>query len=143
MSKHAVEAYTDVLATELAPFGVQVSIVEPGNYKSRISESRRKRLAEAGFDSEGSLYKEQLDRMLEGPADRSEYKDPTEVAEAFLHAMTAEQPKRRYMVVPNEREAGFTVRAAMQRVVELNGDQPYELDREELIAMLDELLSES
>ena len=141
MSKHAVEAFTDVLAAELEPLGVRVSIVEPGNYKSSISESMRKRLVEAGYDSEGSRYKAQMDQLMAGSADRSQYKDPTEVAEAFLHAMTAEQPKRRYLVVPDAREAGFTVRAAMQRVVELNRDQPYELDRDQLIAMLDELLS--
>src|SRR6185436_19658182 len=36
MSKHAIEAYTDALADELAPAGVQVSVIEPGNFRSDI-----------------------------------------------------------------------------------------------------------
>ena len=38
-SKHAIEAYTDSLAGEMAQHGVSVSVVEPGNYKSRIRRS--------------------------------------------------------------------------------------------------------
>ena len=40
MSKHAVEAYNDTLALEMARFDVNVSAVEPGNYKSDISADR-------------------------------------------------------------------------------------------------------
>ena len=47
MSKHAVEAYTDALAAEMAPFGVEVGVVEPGNYKSQIMANRRERMIEA------------------------------------------------------------------------------------------------
>jgi hypothetical protein len=46
------------------------------------------------------------------------------------------------MVTPNERQADITVRAAMRRAVQLNGDQPYAHDRDELVAMLDELLAQ-
>ncbi len=44
MSKHAVEAFADVLAAEMAPRGVQVSVVEPGNYNSEISRSAATRM---------------------------------------------------------------------------------------------------
>ena len=33
MSKHAIEGLTDSLAVLLAPLGVHVSVVEPGNYR--------------------------------------------------------------------------------------------------------------
>src|SRR5262249_3758260 len=36
MSKHALEALTDALAEEMAPLGVQVSVVEPGTFKTDI-----------------------------------------------------------------------------------------------------------
>ncbi len=49
-----------------------------------------------------------IKRRLEGSADRSQYKDPDEVAAATLHALFAEQPKLRYMVVPNKEEARWT-----------------------------------
>ena len=44
MSKHAVEAFADSLAAEMAPLGVRVSVIEPGNYNSEIGGSAAKRL---------------------------------------------------------------------------------------------------
>ena len=143
MSKHAIEAYGDVLAAEMAPFDVQVSVVEPGNYKSRITENLAQRLREQGYTTDGSLYQEQMDRVLGGQLDRAQYKEPDEVAEAFLHFLTDENPKRRYMVVPNEREAEFTIRAAIRRLVQLNEDQPYSFTRDQLMTMIDEAMAES
>ena len=44
MSKHAVEAYTDSLAAEMAQHGVSVSVIEPGNYKSQIRRTTVQRV---------------------------------------------------------------------------------------------------
>ena len=46
------------------------------------------------------------------------------------------------MVVPNEQQANITVRTAIRRALQLNADQPYELSRDELVALVDELLKE-
>ena len=143
MSKHAVEAYTDVLAIELASLGVEVAVVEPGNFKSRITENMIERMREKGYSTEGSMAKERLDRVLSAPADRGQYKEPDEVADAFLHFLTSDSPKRRYMVVPNEAEANFTIRAHILRLVQLNEDQPYAFTRDELMAMIDEAMADS
>ena len=75
--------------------------------------------------------------MLDSPSDRSQYKAPDEVAEAALHALFDEKPYRRYMVVPEEKEAGWTIGKAIQELVQLNEYQAYSYSREELIAMLD------
>ncbi|HVS18302.1 MAG TPA: hypothetical protein VMT18_06865 [Planctomycetota bacterium] len=82
-----------------------------------------------------------MDRLLGGPTDRAQYKQPDEVAETFLRALQDETPRRRYMVVPDQREADLTLRAAVARVVELNAEQPYALDRKGLIRLLDEALA--
>lgn len=140
MSKHAVEAYTDALAAELAPFGVHAGVVEPGNYKSDITANMRDRMLKAGYTAEGSLYADQMERFMQMPTDRAQHKEPDEVAHAFLAAMTDEAPKRRYMVVPNRGEAEITVRAVISRLVQLNQDQPHEFTRDELVRMLDEAL---
>jgi len=142
MSKHAIEAYTDVLAIELDALGVEVAVVEPGNYKSEIMESMVERMREAGYAPEGSMAQDRMERVLSGPADRAQFKEPDEVAEAFLHFLTSENPKRRYMVVPNQNEANFTIRALVRRLVQLNEDQPYAYSRDELMAMIDEAISE-
>ena len=141
MSKHAVEAFTDVLALELQPFGVKVSVVEPGNYRSEIMVGMRERLVAGGYAGEGSRYQRQLDRLLTQPADRAQYKEPDEVAAAFLQALNEAEPKRRYLVVPERREAELTIRAALTRLVQLNAEQPYAYDRDTLVKMLDEALA--
>ena len=123
MSKHAIEAFADVLAAEMAPLGVQVSVVEPGNYNSEITRSAAKRMGATGV------------------GDRSRYKDPDEVAAVVLQALSEASPKRRYMITPNQREAEVTIRKAIEVLVQLNEGQQYTYDREALVKMLDESLA--
>lgn len=137
MSKFAMEAYTDALAPEMERFGVQVSVIEPGNYRSEISKTGRARAGDLTVEQQNSPYAEDYKKRREGSADRSQYKDPDEVAEAALHALFADQPKRRYMVVPNRDEAGWTINAAINRLVQQNEQQEHAFSRAELIEMLD------
>ena len=137
ISKHAVEAYTDSLAIEMEKFGVGVSVIEPGNYDSKIADTARKRMLEKAYFESESLYTEELEQWVNRPWDRSVYKAPTEVAEAALHAMSAEKPLRRYMVVPNENEAGRTIDQMLRETVQLNEWQAYSYSREQLIEKLD------
>lgn len=139
-SKFAVEGYTDSLAMELANTGVFASIVEPGTYKAQI---RDKYVAQAltvvGRDD--VVIDEREEKSLIDFAARNEMlKDPLEVAQAVLHLMSSDKPKRRYLVTPNAQQAAVTIRAAMQRVVQLNEGQPYSYSRDELVALLEELL---
>jgi NAD(P)-dependent dehydrogenase (short-subunit alcohol dehydrogenase family) len=133
MSKHAVEALTDSLADQLAPLGVQVSVVEPGNYNSRITKNA---LARVGADSKAM---KSLDFVPQ--ADRSNYKEPDEVALAVERALFDPTPKRRYMVVPNQEEAEVTIRKQIEQLVQLNEGQLYSYDRAALMKMLDEALA--
>ncbi len=124
MSKHAVESFTDSLAQELAPLGVKVSVIEPGNYDSQIAKNAAGRLG------------------IEGPfTDRSQYKKPDEVALATEQALFEPSPKRRYMIVPNQGEAEMTIRKQLEQLVQLNEGQAYTYDREALIKMLDDAMA--
>jgi NAD(P)-dependent dehydrogenase (short-subunit alcohol dehydrogenase family) len=126
MSKHAMEAFTDSLATQLKDTGVQVIVVEPGNYDSQIGVNAAKR---EGVDNTR--------------ADRSKYKQPDEVAAAVAQALSEATPKRRYMVVPNQQEAERTIRKQIEQLVQLNEGQPYAYDRDELTKMLEAALATS
>lgn len=137
MSKHAIEAYTDSLAKEMERFDVQVSVIEPGNYRSKITLSAADRMAEKEYAKEGSPYAEDIKGLQSWLNDRSEYKEPDEVAAAALHALFDATPKRRYLVVPNQKEAGWTISKAIEEMVQLNEGQPYSYSREQLIEMLD------
>lgn len=140
MSKFAVEGYTDSLAAELHDTGVHVAVVEPGAYKSKI-RGKVAAYAKASAD-EGKIELDDETRQLVDSfaASNEAMKEPDEVAEAVLHLMSSDTPKRRYLVAPNENQSDMAIRSAMRRVVELNEGQPYSHDRDELIAMLDEML---
>ena len=142
MSKHAMEAFTDSLAIELERFGVGVSVIEPGNYDSKIVETAWKRMQEKGYIDENSPYAADLKEFMEWPADRSIYKEPDEVADAAMHALSSDKPKRRYMTVPNESEARWAIGSLIRELAELNDWQAYSYSREELIAMLDEAMAQ-
>ena len=124
MSKHAMEALTDSLAQELAPLGVQVSVIEPGSYASEAVSNLAKR---TGVELRST--------------DLSAEKPPDEVADAVEKALFEPNPKRRYMVVPNQRQAENTIKKQIEQLVQLNEGQPYTYDRDTLIKMLDEALS--
>jgi len=127
MSKHAMEGFGDTLALEMAPLGVHVSLIEPGNFRSEISRTAAKRMG-AGANSP--------------LADRSQYPEPDAVATAVLHSLSDASPKRRYMVTPNAAEAELTIKKAIEELVQLNQDQPYSYDRKALIEMLDARLGQ-
>ncbi len=143
MSKHAIEAYTDSLAAEMAALGVAVSVIEPGNYDSRIADTalRRMKQKNASYASKGSPFAERFAEWIDRPWDRSVYKPPVEVADAAYRFFTEEEPLRRYMVVPNEQEAGWTINQIIREMVQLNEGQAYRYSREELIEMLDAALA--
>jgi NAD(P)-dependent dehydrogenase (short-subunit alcohol dehydrogenase family) len=141
MSKHAVEAYTDSLAAEMAEYGVSVSVIEPGNYKSKIRRTTMQRTREQ-LESAGVELTEQQRENFEATAERElALEEPDDVSDAFMHALFSDEPKRRYMVVPNEGEADRTIRKAIEELVQLNEWQAYSYDRDELVKMLDEALS--
>ena len=123
MSKFANEAFTDSLAAEIEPLGADASIVEPGTYKTDINKNAVAR-------GQGS---DNIDPSLNG--------DPDQVAKVVEHALSDAKPKRRYLTVPNPQQAEWTLRAAMDRLVQLNEAQPYVYDRAQLLRVLDDALA--
>jgi NAD(P)-dependent dehydrogenase (short-subunit alcohol dehydrogenase family) len=100
-SKHALEAFADVLRVELAPWGIRVAIVEPASVKTAIwtkgaahAEALR---AEIGSDAT-ALYATRLERFRQVALKRGPGVDPDVVARAVEHALTASRPKARYVV---------------------------------------------
>jgi NAD(P)-dependent dehydrogenase (short-subunit alcohol dehydrogenase family) len=143
MTKHAIEAYTDSLAALMEPVGVRVSVIEPGNYDSRIAESALQRMKDknAQYARDGSPFAEDFDAWLDRDWDRSVYKPPHEVADAAYRFFTDDSTLRRYMVVPVEREARITIEQIIREMVQLNEGQAYSYSRDELVDMLDAALA--
>ena len=145
MSKHAMEAFSDSLGREMDDSGVHVSIIEPGNYKSDIGKNVLARMKKKGYDKDDSPFKATYDRVSGWEDEDAENGsgDPQEVARAALHAMFDENPKRRYLVVPNQEQAGWTIKKAIQELAQLNQDHAFSYSRDDLVKMLDEALKES
>jgi NAD(P)-dependent dehydrogenase (short-subunit alcohol dehydrogenase family) len=86
-SKHALEGYSESLRLEVKPFGIDVSLVEPGSYQTNIWTS----VDEMEFNSESpyAAYMKSILNEIEGG--KTEFGDPNEVAQ--LVAQIASQPK--------------------------------------------------
>lgn len=101
-SKFAMEALTDSLRQELRPWGIHVSIVEPGSIAKPLQENAWAAVAEQGADlpeKANLLYGEMLGVMLKAIRKFEKAGIPRdEVAKVVEHALTAEKPKTRYIV---------------------------------------------
>ena len=96
ISKYAVEAFSDALRMEVKPYGIKVSIIEPGGIKTAWGGIAADHLEESAA---GSVYEERAGRFariirkgyggnLLSPASR--------IANAISRATNARRPKLRY-----------------------------------------------
>ncbi|HEU5218873.1 MAG TPA: SDR family oxidoreductase [Gemmatimonadales bacterium] len=113
-SKHAVEALADALRVELAPDGIHVAVVEPGQVRTPIWDKGRAafavvadRIPEEGMVRYGSRL-----RVLEWMVERAPRvaSPPEAVADAVIHALESAEPRTRYVVGRDAR-----VRLALSR----------------------------
>jgi NADP-dependent 3-hydroxy acid dehydrogenase YdfG len=89
-SKWAFEAIHESLATEVKPFGIKVTIIEPGAYATEFGSPSSLRLA-AGLDIYGDLRKQVYERL--GSMQRG---DPKATPEALFKMVDAENPPLRF-----------------------------------------------
>ena len=142
MTKFAMEAYADALADEMKPLGVQVSLVEPGAYRSNIGKSAMERMAKQDQEASNPQFKAAMDESIDWlKLFENDHGDPREVAAAVMKALFDENPKMRYLVVPTQEQAYWTIYRAIERMVEQNHDQRFSYDRDELIELLDAALA--
>jgi NAD(P)-dependent dehydrogenase (short-subunit alcohol dehydrogenase family) len=100
-SKHALEAFADVLRLELAPWGIAVAIVEPASVKTAIwtKGAERADAMRASLPAEReALYAERIAKFRQLALKRGPGIDPDVVARAVEHALTATRPRPRYVV---------------------------------------------
>lgn len=101
-SKAGVAAVADALRRELRPWGLHVSLIEPGTIATPIwdkgepeAEATLRALPEEGRE----LYGETLARLVRMAIDMGRKgKPPEAVAKVVEHALTASRPRTRYLV---------------------------------------------
>lgn len=95
-SKYALEALSDALRMEVAPFGVRVVIVEPGTIRTEFASRVMAEAAKARSSSRryASIYARAaaMEARFDGMAG-----DTRPVVKAITHAVLARRPRARYI----------------------------------------------
>jgi len=101
-SKFAVEAITDALRMELQPWGISVSVIEPGATATRIWEKSLvdvDDLSRQVSPEKYALYSGLMAKVRKEVTDSARNAiNVKEVVKAVEHAMIARKPKTRYLV---------------------------------------------
>jgi NAD(P)-dependent dehydrogenase (short-subunit alcohol dehydrogenase family) len=101
-SKFGIEAVGDVFRQELAPWGIRVSLVEPGSVATPIwdkGEREADEIEKRSSDRQRELYGDRIEayrRTVRRTAERGI--EPENVAKSIERALTSSRPRTRYLV---------------------------------------------
>jgi len=156
MTKHALEAYTVALDQELEPYGVRVSIVQPGGIVSNIGENSFPGTL-AHFQNAIEPFKTESDQVLEALTQQEEEEEvredepesatnrkpssPLIVSEAVHDALFSPEPKLRYLV-GTKWEGDRVIHALIDKLLDENDNPMHNYSRQELIAYLDQHITD-
>ena len=93
-SKFAMEGFGEALAYEVAPYGVDVVLVEPGNVRTDFT-ARRRDVPLADDDPYAAATKKAVSKM---EADEAAGVDPGVAADTIVRALESSRPRRRRSV---------------------------------------------
>jgi NAD(P)-dependent dehydrogenase (short-subunit alcohol dehydrogenase family) len=98
-SKFAVEGLSEALHAEVRPFGIDVVLVQPGDFRTGFTAARR--LAAPG----DSPYAERVRQAIAIAArDENAGADPQRVASLIARIVASRRPRLRYVVGPSAQE---------------------------------------
>ena len=115
-SKHAVEGLGESLRLELAGFGIGVSLIEAGPYRTAIWQKSIDSLQEPSADSAYRGFFARLKPILEHTA--ASGGNPVHVAESIWRAISDRKPKLRYLPTRSEKRTLRAKQWLPWRVVE-------------------------
>lgn len=97
-SKHAVEALSDALRMETAPFGIDVVVIQPGGIRTEWPGITADHLEET---AEGSAYAAQVEAVagwMRSESTAKRLSPPSVIADTVKKIVTARKPHTRYVV---------------------------------------------
>jgi NAD(P)-dependent dehydrogenase (short-subunit alcohol dehydrogenase family) len=109
-SKFALEGYGEALAYEIAPFNIQVTMVEPGNVRTEFTERRREVGAPGGDDAYSSAVAKAISTMA---ADEANGVPPDQVAAVVQRVLESRHPPRRVSVGKFDERIGIMAKRLM------------------------------
>lgn len=97
-TKYSIEALSDALRMELKPFGIDVTIIEPGGIKTDWGHIAADHLAQS---AKGGAYEQIAEKTAEGMHRQysgNMMSDPKVVVRAISKAVNARRPRPRYLI---------------------------------------------
>jgi NAD(P)-dependent dehydrogenase (short-subunit alcohol dehydrogenase family) len=101
-SKFALEGWAEALAWEVRPYGVKVTLIEPGNFRTEFTQSRRTVLVR-GNDPYAAARTKAIDVM---ERDELSGADPSAVARLVAKVLASKRSPRRRTVGPRVERMG-------------------------------------
>jgi NAD(P)-dependent dehydrogenase (short-subunit alcohol dehydrogenase family) len=95
-SKHALEGWSDCLRIELAPFGIDVIIIEPGAIQTSFGGVVEEALMKSAGGTEYEPAVKRLIGALSRGSQEGAFSPPSLIAETVALAVRAKRPKTRY-----------------------------------------------
>ena len=119
-SKFAMEALTDALRLELYPWGIHVSIIEPGAIATPIWDKSLNTALDVEKDMPAGaklLYEKAARQVREAVQEAAQRAIPVDaVVQAVLHALTSPRPKTRYLVGTDAKLRAFMAKWVPDRM---------------------------
>ena len=99
-SKYAVEAISDAMRMELAPFGIRVVVIEPGSIRTEWGAIAAEKVLETSGQGPYRAQAEAVASTLGGTSrvDAARASSPDVVARAIVKAAAARRPRTRYRI---------------------------------------------
>jgi NAD(P)-dependent dehydrogenase (short-subunit alcohol dehydrogenase family) len=113
-SKYAMEGYGEALAYEVAPFGIKVTIVEPGNFKTEFTAGRRN-VPSPGPDDPYRDATHKAVSLME--RDEQDGASPAIVARVVEKVLDARRPPRRVSAGPLGERIGVLAKRVLPHSV--------------------------
>jgi NAD(P)-dependent dehydrogenase (short-subunit alcohol dehydrogenase family) len=92
-AKYALEGYSETLATELAPLGVRVLIVEPGAFRTEFNRNKHVTEELGVYKDSAGLTRQATEKLLD-----SEPNDPVKGVAPIMKAVDSAEPPLRLLL---------------------------------------------
>ena len=94
-TKHALEGWSDSLRLELAQFGIDVVIIQPGSIKTEFDSAMDQQFGETKKSPYGQL-KITMSKVMHNAYEPGNFSEPSVIAQTISSAIKAKRPKTRY-----------------------------------------------
>ncbi|XP_020613761.1 retinol dehydrogenase 7-like [Orbicella faveolata] len=107
ISKYGVEAFSDALRREMSPWGVLVSVLEPGLFQTSIGDQLTDSVTQFWSNLTPEVKEDYEDKRIGGIAmakgmqlsiEKGSSPDTYKVVDAIVAALTSQRPQTRYVV---------------------------------------------